>query len=158
MITINRTGPDDPDFIELVNSLNLEFEEMYGSSKEKFPGENKLHSATRVIVLYDAQKPVACGALKPTAVEGMAELKRMYVLKTYRGQGLSKMILSALENWAHESGYNILRLKTGQKQVAAIGLYASADYTLIDPYGGYKHIPDSICMEKTLGNFEADHI
>jgi putative acetyltransferase len=150
MISVKRTRHDDADFTELVNSLNTEFEEMYGSSKEKFPGENKLDERTKVIVLYDGEYPVACGALKPITVEGMVELKRMYVLKAYRGQGLSKMILSALEDWAHELEYNILRLKTGQKQVAAIGLYASAGYNLIDPYGGYYNIPDSICMEKII--------
>jgi putative acetyltransferase len=149
MITITRTGYDDADFLQLVDMLNIEFVEMYGSSKEKFIGENQLDARTKVIVLYDAEKPVACGALKPLAVGEMGELKRMFVLRAYRGQGLSKLILSALESWAWELGYETIRLKTGQKQVAAIGLYEKAGYTLIEPYGGYKNVPDSVCMEKT---------
>ena len=149
MISIRRTGYDDGDFLQLVDMLNIEFVEMYGSSKEKFAGENKLDEHTKVIILYDVEKPVACGALKPMTIEGTGELKRMFVLRAYRRQGLSKVILSALEGWAWELGYETIRLKTGKKQVAAIHLYENAGYNFIEPYGGYKNIPDSVCMEKT---------
>jgi len=150
MIDIKNAGHDNADFLTLIDKLNVEFVEMYGTSKEKFPGENKLDERTKVVVLYDESEPVACGALKPMASAGMGELKRMFVLKAHRGQGLSKMILSALEALAKESGYKTLRLKTGKKQVAAINLYAQAGYLHIEPYGGYRDIPDSVCMEKVL--------
>jgi GNAT superfamily N-acetyltransferase len=121
---------------------------MYGTSKEKFPGENQLYPTSKVIVLYDDKTPVACGAFKIANDGQAAELKRMFVLQAWRGKGLSRLLLSELEKWATEQGYYTIRLKTGHKQQAAIALYLRSGYNSIPPYGGYVNIPDSVCLEK----------
>jgi putative acetyltransferase len=46
--------------------------------------------------------------------------------------------------------YRALRLETGIHQGAAIGLYRSAGYYEITPYGRYRDDPRCVCFEKVL--------
>ena len=78
------------------------------------------------------------------------EVKRMYVLPESRGTGVASEILSALEDWAAESGYEKCILETGKKQPEAIGLYKKSGYEMIPNYGQYAGIENSICFEKQL--------
>ncbi len=80
---------------------------------------------------------VGCGSLReaPERGAGVGELKRMYVIPAFRGQGLSRRILLALEEIAVERGLRRLVLETGVRQPEAIGLYRSAGYEQIPNYG-----------------------
>ena len=80
----------------------------------------------------------------------VGEVKRMYVEPAVRGRGLSKLLLSALEDAARRMGYIALRLETGDRQSEAVRLYESAGYRRIEPFGIYLHSPRSICFEKRL--------
>ena len=53
-------------------------------------------------------RPVACGALQPLG-DGIGEITRMYVRPAYRRQGLSHLILAALEELAVARWYHTLR-------------------------------------------------
>jgi putative acetyltransferase len=94
-------------------------------------------------------KPVACGGVCRYD-EQTGELRRMYVVPAARGRGLSRILLSALEQEARGLGYEALRLETGNFQYAAIGLYRSAGYEPIDPYGPFVGDGRSRCFEKPL--------
>jgi GNAT superfamily N-acetyltransferase len=74
----------------------------------------------------------------------------MYVKPENRGKGISRQILTELETWAQESGYSKSILETGIKQLEAIGLYRTSGYSLIDNYGQYSRMPNSICFGKQL--------
>jgi GNAT superfamily N-acetyltransferase len=94
-------------------------------------------------------RPVGCGALQPiSAVVG--EVRRMYVRPAYRGQGLSKLILAALEERAFELGYQCMRLETGRLMSRAISLYEGVGFRSIPSYGEYAGNPQSLCFEKSL--------
>jgi putative acetyltransferase len=94
-------------------------------------------------------KPVACGGVCRYD-ERTGELRRMYVVPTARGRGLSRILLGALEDEARGLGYEALRLETGNLQHAAIGLYRSAGYEPIDSYGPFVDDVRSRCFEKRL--------
>jgi GNAT superfamily N-acetyltransferase len=94
-------------------------------------------------------RPVACGALQPLG-DGVGELKRMYVRPAYRGQGLARLILAALEELAVQRGYHTLRLETGRYLAPALGLYQGAGYQPIPLFGEYVGNPQSLCFEKSL--------
>ncbi len=96
-----------------------------------------------------AGRPVACGGLSRYDDE-TAELRRMYVVPSARGQGLSRQLLAAIENAARSLGYSLLRLETGNRQIAAIGLYRSVGYGRIDRYGPFVDDERSLCFEKRL--------
>jgi putative acetyltransferase len=79
------------------------------------------------------------------------EVKRMYVLPAFRGRGIAMRILQELENWTAELGYHRCILETGKQQPEAIALYQKAGYTLIDNYGQYAGVYNSVCMQKEVG-------
>jgi GNAT superfamily N-acetyltransferase len=94
-------------------------------------------------------EPVACGGIARYD-PATAEIRRMYVVPTARGRGLSRQLLAALEDEARALGYSFVRLETGNLQAAAIGLYVSAGFGPIPRYGPFAEDPKSVCFEKRL--------
>ncbi len=95
-------------------------------------------------------EPVTCGGIG--RYDGTtAEVRRMYVIPSARGRGLSRRLLAALEAEALALGYSFVRLETGNLQAEAIGLYASAGYEPIPRYGPFVDDTRSVCFEKRLG-------
>lgn len=78
------------------------------------------------------------------------EVKSMHVLATHRGQGISRLVLDAIEAAAREHRADVLRLETGADFAAAIGLYESVGFTPCGPFGGYPDHPFSRFYEKRL--------
>jgi GNAT superfamily N-acetyltransferase len=74
----------------------------------------------------------------------------MYVIDDFRRNGLSKIVLQALEEWRAELGYTMAILETGKGQPEAIGLYKKGCYEIIDNYGPYKNLENSVCMKKVI--------
>jgi putative acetyltransferase len=93
--------------------------------------------------------PVGCGALQPLG-DGYGEIKRMYTAPAWRGRGLARQVLAALETRAAEAGWHTLRLETGRDMPAARALYAAAGYAEIPNFGHYVGYPASLCLEKGL--------
>ena len=87
------------------------------------------------VLLCDGGRAVAGGGVKRFG-DGVAEIKRMYVVPEARGRGLARMLLLALEELARDLGYGVVRLDTGAKQPAAQALYESAGYAAIADYNG----------------------
>ena len=92
---------------------------------------------------------IGCGALRVLET-GVSEVKRMFVLPQFRGRGIARRILEALESRARELGHTLVRLETGEGQPEAIGLYKSAGYREIAGFGEYVDNPFSVCFEKRL--------
>jgi putative acetyltransferase len=108
-----------------------------------------LHDDVSYLVVVVDGRVVACGAWQ--ALEpGVAELKRMYVRPAYRGRGIARQLIVALEEEALAADRPVLRLETGTYLPAAIGLYRSAGYVPIPVYGEYAGNPYSVCFEKSL--------
>lgn len=78
---------------------------------------------------------VAGGGLR-TLSPGTGEIKRMYVAPAWRGRGVARLLLAALEAEAMGMRMERVRLDTGPKQPGARHLYLSAGYTEIDDYNG----------------------
>jgi GNAT superfamily N-acetyltransferase len=95
-------------------------------------------------------EPVGCGAVR-VAGDGVAELKRMFVVPRWRGVGISRTILAALEGRAREAGAGRVVLETGARQREALALYERAGYVRCAPFGEYVGSPLSVCMTRTLG-------
>jgi putative acetyltransferase len=94
-------------------------------------------------------KALGCGAVVDSG-EGWAEVKRMFVSPAARGLKLGRRILEEIEAIATRRGARALRLEMGGLQPEAIGLYRSAGFVEIGPFGDYGADPLSIFMEKTL--------
>ncbi len=74
----------------------------------------------------------------------------MYTLPEYRGKGIAKAILTELELWAKEENYSKAILETGYMQKDAIGLYQKLGYKVIENFGQYIGVENSVCMEKNI--------
>lgn len=149
MIRINRTNPEDPDFVKLVKELDAYLAIKDGDEHGFYDQFNKLDSVKYVVVLYKEAEPVACGAIKEYE-KGAVEIKRMFVKPDSRNKGYASKVLRILELWAKELGYEKCILETGSRQIEAIGLYNRNNYKRIKNYGPYKQMENSLCFEKIL--------
>jgi GNAT superfamily N-acetyltransferase len=66
--------------------------------------------------------------------DGLAEIKRMYVVPDWRGRGLARALLHELEDRARAAGYRRARLDTGPRQPHAQQLYEHEGYHPIPAY------------------------
>lgn len=148
-IVIKRTTATDPDFILLVRDLDKELAVTDGDDHAFYDQYNKLTSIKQVVVLYENNKPVSCGAIKEYDA-GTAEVKRMYTTVESRGKGYAGRTLSELEQWAAELGYKRCILETGVNQPEAIRLYHKSGYQRIPNYGQYAGVEKSFCFGKSL--------
>lgn len=145
------TDGKNPDFIMLCQMLDENLNEMVGGEKqrEQYVQYNGLENIHDVILIYEDKFPIACGSFKYYDAD-TAEVKRVFLRKEYRGKGMSKRLMSALEEKAKKKGYSRLILETGVMLAAAVGLYKKTGYRVIENYGQYKEMKDSVCMQKDI--------
>jgi len=149
MIKIIRTNSENPEFIALVKLLDAYLAVLDGEDHLFYAQFNKIDKIMHVVLAYENEKPVGCGAIKEFGT-GTIEVKRMYVSPISRKMGIASSILSELENWARELSYSRSILETGTMQKSAIGLYLKSGYKVIPNYGQYAGVENSICFEKDL--------
>lgn len=146
-ITFTKTDSNNGDFQKLVALLDDYLKEINGENHSFFSKFNTIDTLSHVLVAYSDGKPVGCGAFKPFS-EKEAEIKRMFVLEEFRGQGLGRKILKNLEYWAEESNFDFCILETSKDMPNAVKLYQKAGYSSIQNYGQYKDVESSVCMKK----------
>ena len=94
------------------------------------------------------ERAVGCVAL--IAKSSYAEIKRLFVMESYRRAKIGLQLMQAIESLASRNHIRLLRLETGVSQPASTSLYESLGYQHIGPFGEYKADPLSIFMEKSL--------
>jgi GNAT superfamily N-acetyltransferase len=149
MIELIRTTSDNEDFENLVVLLNAYLSILDGEDHAFYAQFNKSNLLKNALICYENEIPVGIGAYKEYDSE-TAEIKRMFTLPEHRGKGIAKAILTELELWAKEENYKVSILETGFLQKAAIGLYQKLGYTIIENFGQYKGVDNSICMKKII--------
>jgi len=149
MTIFKRTDSSNIDFQKLVALLDEDLAIRDGNEHAFYDQFNKITNIRNVIVCYVNDKPIGCGAFKQYD-QKKAEIKRMYVLPEFRGQGIGVAILKELELWAAELNFIECILETGKKQPEAIRLYQKAGYTITKNYGQYENVENSVCMAKVI--------
>jgi putative acetyltransferase len=150
MISLIRTDASHADYQELVRHLDADLRIRDGEDHAFYAQFNKSDDIRHVILAYENDMAVGCGAIKAYTADTM-EVKRMYVPPEMRGKGIAAAVLQALESWAGELGFRKCILETGIKQPEAIGLYKKCGYTVIPNYGQYAGVDNSVCFEKIVG-------
>src|SRR5664279_1378963 len=97
---------------------------------------------------------VGCGGV--ALFSDFAEVKRMYVRDPARGQGVADAILARIEQEVRDAALSLLRLETGDRQVAAMRFYARAGFRRCPAFGAYalmtpQSIATSVFFEKRIG-------
>ena len=149
MTIFKRTDSSNIDFQQLVALLDADLAIRDGNEHAFYHQFNKITNIRNVIVCYVDDKTIGCGAFKQYD-QKKAEIKRMYVLPEFRGQGIGVAILKELELWAAELNFSECILETGKKQPEAIRLYQKAGYTITKNYGQYENVENSVCMAKVI--------
>jgi putative acetyltransferase len=144
---------DAPEVTALATAQQAEMRRLYGGVGDIGPVREAAMfvepGGAFLVVRDDAGRAVGCGGVCRFD-ETRAELKRMYVVPQARGAGLGRRLLEELEAEARRLGYAGVVLETGDRQAAALGLYASAGYERIPCYPPYSERSLSLCFEKHL--------
>jgi len=149
LLLLTRTDSSNPDFIDLVKYLDADLAIRDGDEHAFYAQFNKLDKIKHVVVAYEDDIAVGCGAMKEYAPDTM-EIKRMWTAPGSRGKGIGAKVIAELETWASELSYKKCILETGKKQPEAIRLYEKTGYTLIPNYGQYAEQENSLCFEKEI--------
>ncbi|MGW2088293.1 GNAT family N-acetyltransferase [Streptomyces sp. NPDC001880] len=134
--TIAVVSYTSPDARGLTQALHREQMATYGRADDPEDTEATEFEPPSGVFLLAARADgtaLACGGWR-TAGPTTAEIKRMYVTPTARGQGLGRKLLEALEHNARQHGMSEVILETGVSNLAALALYTRCGYTLIAPY------------------------
>jgi GNAT superfamily N-acetyltransferase len=146
----------------LIAALNAELSAQYpepGANHFGLAPEEVAPGSGIFVVARSLGRPIGCGALRSlreaTLIRELGprvgELKRMYVAREARGQGIGRAVLARLEDEARGLGLDRLVLETGIRQTEALTLYRRAGFTAIPAYGEYTASRDtSVCLEKRL--------
>ena len=149
-ISIAAVSPNGDDAVCLIRELDEELRRRYpGWIPHGLRAEEMNDPRLVFLVARAGGRAIGCGAVRELE-PGVGEVKRMFVVDEWRGRGVARQILSALESRARERGYVTLRIETGKGQPEAISLYRSAGYADIPPFGDYVGNPVSVCFEKRL--------
>ena len=149
-MTIRREDPGRADIVPLLEDGERNSAELYpAESNHHLPLEALRAADVRFFVGRDnAGRPLATGAI---VLHGdWVEIKRMLVVASARGRGLSKAILTRLLSEAKSHGASLARLETGVVSHAALALYRGAGFAEREPFADYKPDPLSVFMEKRL--------
>lgn len=149
MISMVRTTSDNKDFGDLVIQLDAYLRILDGEDHAFYAQFNKSNLLKNALVCYENDLAVGIGAYKEYDSETV-EIKRMYTLPEYRGKGTAKAIVTELELWAKEEGYQFAILETGYLQKDAIGLYQKLGYEITENFGQYIGVENSVCMRKII--------
>jgi GNAT superfamily N-acetyltransferase len=139
-LTVRSEAADSMVAVRLVEAMVAEVEELYDLPRGTglglaAPAADFAPPGGAFIVIYMAGRPVAGGGVKRDE-DGVAEIKRMYVVPEARRQGLGQRLLEALEETARELGYVRVRLDTGDRMPHAQALFEAAGYHPIEDYNG----------------------
>ncbi len=150
MIEIRPENPDQTEIAALLRASDAYMATLYPAESNHMLDVAALQRPEVVFLVARVDgKALGCGAMVDSG-EGWAEVKRMFVAPAARGLKLGRRLLDEIEAIARKRGTTRLRLEMGGLQPEAIGLYRSAGFVEIGPFGDYGPDPLSIFMEKVL--------
>jgi GNAT superfamily N-acetyltransferase len=118
--------------------IDLEFESEQGLFRDL---NGMRGSRARLYVAEIAGEPVGIGGLRPLAADE-AEIKRMYVRPSARGQGVGRAILQRLIDDAFALQYKTIRLDSAPFMHEAHALYRSFGFVASGPHSWeFENVP-----------------
>lgn len=98
------------------------------------------------LVALDAGQVIGTGAIHALSPE-TAELKRLWLLEAYQGQGTGYQLVQELLGFARKTGYRRVRLLTDRRQARAMRFYQRVGF---HPVPCETQDPDDACWEVEL--------
>jgi putative acetyltransferase len=149
---IRRSTLASPEAVQLIAALNAELTAAFpepGATHFSLSAAQVADGGGAFLIAYVHDVAIGCGAVRQLD-EKTAELKRMYVDPSVRGQGIGRALLGALEDEARLLGVTRIVLETGTRLAPAINMYEAMGYVRIPLFGEYVSSPDtSLCRQVT---------
>jgi putative acetyltransferase len=146
---IRRSTLASPEAARLIAALNAELTMTFpepGATHFSLSDAQVVAGDGAFVVAWLDDMAVGCGAVRRLD-EATAEIKRMYVDPSVRGQGIGRTLVEALEREAQLVGVTRIVLETGTRLEPAIKLYEAMGYSRIPLFGEYLSSPDtSLCF------------
>jgi len=124
------------------------FDRLYANDDRNARSVDLSEESLIFLTIRTGQELVGCGALLMRPEYG--ELKRFYLREAFRGRGLGRGLVRAIEIEAGRRGCRKLMLETGVLQPDAIALYEGQGFVRRGPFGAYEEDTLSVFMEKTV--------
>ena len=153
-LAVSKEHPDTADVRAL---LERHFDLMRSGSPEEschvMAPDTLLEAEATLYGIRRAGQLLGVGALTVIAPHH-GELKSMHTLQEARGQGVARLLLTALLDHAKSLGLSQVSLETGTASefTAARALYAAFGFSECPPFGAYTYDPLSIFMSKPIGS------
>jgi GNAT superfamily N-acetyltransferase len=138
-VTFRRCDPGVPPASDLIAAILAEYDVIAGRHLTGGPSASTADfsppgGAFLVGIAEDGQ--AACGGGVKALGDGVAEIKRFYVTPAFRGQGLARALLEALEDEARRLGHRTVRLDA---TTPTWPMYLSAGYREASDYNDNPH-------------------
>ena len=146
-----RTNFADKDFIENCRLLDEDLERRVGAEIDRstYAPFNRVEGIIGAIVAYENGRAVGGGAIRKYD-EQSAELKRVFVRPEWRNRGIGTKIVRLLIDWAAECGFSRMILETGERLCESCAVYKKLGFKVIENYGPYIGMSESLCMAKDV--------
>lgn len=106
----------------------------FESELASLPGKYAPPDGALLLAKDERRAPIGCVALRPFGIDGVCEMKRLYVMPKARGLGLGRALVAEIVEAGTLIGYREMRLDTLPSMQAAISLYSEAGFQPIEPY------------------------
>jgi GNAT superfamily N-acetyltransferase len=138
-VVFRRCDPASPPATDLIAAVLAEYDAVAGRHLTGGPSadpEDFSPPGGTYVVGCDPEGTAACGGGVKALGRGIAEIKRLYVVPAFRGQGVATMLLAALEDEARRLGHHTVRLDT---TTPTWPMFQAAGYREIGDYNGNPH-------------------
>lgn len=113
--------------------IDLSFQD-FSAELATLPGKYAPPAGELLLARDAGGEPLGCVGLRPMALDGRCEMKRLYVSPRGRGLGLGRALVEAVVGKAVRIGYREMRLDTLPAMAGALALYRKAGFVPIEPY------------------------
>jgi len=124
-------------FLEYASTLQVDLcFQGFDQELTDLPGEYSAPRGALLLAWVDGHL-AGCCALRPLDASdyaNAAEMKRLYVRSSYRGQGLGRMLTEAILDAARHANYSCVLLDTLDDMESARALYEDLGFYEIPPY------------------------
>ena len=151
-LLIEASDPQHAQALRLLAEAALEARALYPelfAPAAPAPTNPPLREREVYLLAWREGQAVGCGALRQHDAFS-AELRRMFVTRGARRDGVARALLARLEAEAQALNYRRLVLETGARQQAAIALYSGCGWRRVAAYGNYIGDASSVCFGKAL--------
>jgi GNAT superfamily N-acetyltransferase len=119
--------------ISVADAVGMPIREYVEGMLDKVCGDQPPHG--RFYLVEHDGAVAGMGGMREIA-PGIAELKRVYIRREWRGNGLGAAIIDHLLGDARQFGFHTMRLDSGPFMTSAHRLYEAAGFVYRDPYPG----------------------